>query len=205
MTTISGTIQTVHRYESRSVWRSASAAVIRAAKNEICTTPHGKVRHQYIEQDALPDADFIMYKQDRDRHVTGFLIGKYKASKVHIIVVCSKEKGLGKRLILETFLLGRASERITHVSLDALPHTTGYYPRFGFHFPDGRKVGSNTDGYYMEKDLSNTVNWNPSVTPVPSQPAKAQKRGLDEMEEREPQKPTERRVRRRVRPLRYRE
>lgn len=151
-------IQTVFRNGSRSSWRSASSLVIKAAKNEICSTPHGKVRHQYVELDALPVADFIVYKQYPDGRVTGFLLGQYKANKVYIIVVCAQEKGLGKILVHETLRIGRSLGH-THVSLHALPHVTGYYPRFGFYFPDGHQVGSNVDGYYMEKNLSNTINW----------------------------------------------
>lgn len=161
-------IHTVFRTGSRASWRQASSLIIKAARNELCSTPHGKVRHQYVQDDALPASDFILYKQTPDGQVSGFLLGQYKGSKVYVIVVCSKERGLGKTLIHETLRIGR-SQGHTHAGLHALPHVTGYYPRFGFSFPDGRKVGSDIDGYYMEKNLSNTVNWFESPADAPQQ------------------------------------
>lgn len=147
--------------ETRAAWRRISALVVLAAKNGVCKSSGGYVDAAYIEKNLI-NMDVILYKRREGGGLGGFLLGQYQGGRVYIAVVCSNEPGAGKALIQEALTLGRA-KGFQRAGLHALPHVTEYYPRFGFRFPEGERVGDNVDGYYMEKNLSNTVNWRPKA------------------------------------------
>lgn len=155
-------IQVVYKSKTRwdPEWHRVQRYIQEAAYT--CQTKQGGVLPEYVRL-ISKDADFIVYKMS-DRFpdtVSGFLAGEFKHYKnqVYIRVVCANERGIGKHLVQKALQIGRGLG-LKRAGLHALPHVTMYYPRFGFRFPpNGRVRGSRQNGYYMEKNLSNLVNW----------------------------------------------
>lgn len=145
-------------------WKEAEHTVVLLAENGVCKGPKDNgVRPGYVRDEALRKADYILLARG------GFLLAESRTSTnqhIYISVVCGNRPGVGKALITRALQLGR-EYGMRYSSLHALPSVLEYYPRFGFQLPGGEKKGDDTDGYFMQKNLRNLVNWRPKPSPEP--------------------------------------
>jgi len=161
-----------------AAWRKAVKDVVTMVfrENRVCKSADGEVDPEYVRDVAIKKADVIILADG------GFLLAELKNTNMYISVVCANKPGVGKAMILRTLQIGR-EHGMTHTSLHALPSVLKYYPRFGFSFPGGKKEGSDIDGYYMHKNLSNTLNWRQKkLTPRRSSRLEDKKRKMSNVE-----------------------
>jgi len=165
-----------------AAWESVTEQILASTKQGACQDPRraAGVVNTYVEFDALPQADVILYTLTPNGRLAGFVLGKWRPDHagheaLYIIVVCALPvkkggvPGAGKALIHQALAVGRQSMH-THVSLHALPHVEGYYKRIGFKYPGEKREGTNINGYYMEKPLANMVNWRENTQLAPTTP-----------------------------------
>lgn len=141
------------------------------------------VDKKYIRVEILDKVDTVVYTLGHDMYVkkpqvNAFALLMWKGVDVEILVACASDKknlkGSARPVIEKALQLARHRMMKT-VSLHALRHVMGYYPRFGFHRVGSLKNGNNIDGWLMRKNLTNMTNWHPSSssTSKPSLPIAA--------------------------------
>lgn len=151
-------------------WRTVGKEIMDMVKRGSCSRgrPGSTVAPEYITEEAIDQAETIVYTVAKDGKVNAFALVRWRRGHMDTLVVCSEKArgGSAKPVVLESLMLARKAGK-PYAELHALRNVLTWYPRFGYALTAPMSEGNDIRGWHMRKNLSDTVNWRELPPGVP--------------------------------------